>query len=112
MRGQGLNLSPCVSEVRMDNILKKLSSGFELMCLMSIVALVGDTTWLVHDIMVNGFSIVYGAIGLVFISGILGTIYVWIRHFKGVLKDTTIVHHYHHHNVSKIRDDTYRHKDD
>lgn len=97
----------------MKNAIQKLSTSFEILCAVSMAALTADLGWLAHDIFTNGFSVVYASVALGLFVGDLGTLYVWVRHFKGKDKDVVVHHHHHHYNGPKARqDDSYRHLDD
>ncbi len=61
-------------------ILKASLTNFELACIAGVVIIVSDMTWLAHDIIHNGFSIIYGVIGGGMLIGLLSTIAVIVRH--------------------------------
>lgn len=65
-----------------SNRMKALSSNFEIVCIVSTIALIGDMVWLTHDILVNGMSLWYAIVGSGLITGIIGTITVLIRHYR------------------------------
>jgi uncharacterized membrane protein len=75
------------------HVLKAIGSNFELACVAAVIALLADLTWLSHDIFYNGFSIVYGIVGLGLIIGIVLTVIVIVRHNSKLTKklDTTLL---------------------
>lgn len=60
--------------------LEALRSNFELACLFGVIIVVADFIWLCKDISHNGFTLVYGLIGLLMIIGCIGTVFVIVRH--------------------------------
>lgn len=61
---------------------KAFLSNFELACEWGILTVIGDIVWLTHDILANGMSLWYAFIGMTFILGIVGLVYVLYRHHK------------------------------
>ena len=57
-------------------------SDFELAAGGGIIALIADVCWLIHDILMNGFTIYYTLVGIGLVIGILITGSAWIRHIK------------------------------
>ncbi len=58
-----------------------LNKDFELISLASIIALVSDLGWVIHDIMTNGMSIQYGLIGTGLLIGVVLSAIVFERRF-------------------------------
>lgn len=67
-------------KIKVKNQFKSLQSNFEIVCIVSIVALVGDFVWLIHDIIANSLNIHYLITGTALLVGIIGTAFVLIRH--------------------------------
>ncbi len=65
---------------------------FEVACIMGIVVIAADMTWLAHDIVINGFSIWYGFIGAGMLIGLIGTLIVVVRHNRWHVKKTCKKH--------------------
>lgn len=70
--------------IRSRATLKALGSYFEIACIMSLVVIAADMTWLLHDILINGLSITYTIIGTGMLIGFIGTLYVTIAHNRSV----------------------------
>lgn len=68
------------TSVRTKSRLQALGSYFEMACVFSLVVILADMTWLLHDIIDNGMSIMYGIIGALMVIGFVGTVYVTIAH--------------------------------
>lgn len=58
-----------------DLHIKALSSGVELALISGVVSLGADILWLVHDVVANGMSVVYGTVGFGLIAGVLIAVY-------------------------------------
>ncbi len=57
-------------------------SNFELACEWSMVVIVADMTWLLHDVIQNGWSLSYVLIFIMMLSGFVGTALVIHRHHR------------------------------
>jgi len=66
--------------------LKALSNTVELSLAASVTALVADVCWLAHDVITNGMSVTYAAVGTGLVIGLSVTVYAMIRHHKDSVK--------------------------
>jgi hypothetical protein len=66
--------------------LSAMRSHFELACLAGMLIVIGDLGWLAHDILVNGFSILYGFVGLCLIVGLIATGIIVYKHNSKVMQ--------------------------
>ena len=69
----------------MKNVFKHMTS-FEIASLGGIWALMSDLNWVLHDVIYNGLSFWYLAIGSGIALGIVVCGYAWYKHHKQHIK--------------------------
>lgn len=68
---------------------KSLQDSFEIILTASIVALVADTGWVLHDVLSNGMSIQYAFIGGGLVTATGMTIWATIKHHMNTYSKMT-----------------------
>ncbi len=66
--------------------LQALSDVIEIGLIASVIALIGDMAWLMHDIHSNGISMMYCSVGTVFIIGLCLTSLALYKHHNNTVE--------------------------
>lgn len=90
MVGENIRKMVKIREIAMVNITKKchlqsLTDVVELSLIASLIALIADLSWLMHDIYVNGLSILYILVFTGLFTGIIITGTALKRHHYGAV---------------------------
>lgn len=75
------------STVRVRAHLRAMSSTMEIIIIASVIALVADFTWVLHDIKENGFSVSYMMIGSALFLATAMTAYALRKHHNDTVQN-------------------------